>query len=217
MRTSSGAWRLSGFSLLEMLVVLLIAGMALTLTAQAVGQYQRAHASAAANERAGRQYRLSESWFRASVRGLVAIAESPLPPATRVASSEATPPQFAGDPQGFSGTTLLPVLAGQGIPTLQQWEVRTGQAGTDVLHLSEEGEELQLSLPGRGGLRLHYLDAEGGMHDQWPPAQGTWPQLPGAVVLEVEGDEDGAPAMTIVAAIAGPADPLELPYEEEPI
>lgn len=217
MRTSRIHRRGRGFSLLEMLVVLLIAGMALTLTTQAVGQYQRAHASAAANERAGRQYRLSESWLRSSARGLVAIAESPLPTVTRIGSRGATAPQFAGHPEGFSGTTLLPVLAGQGVPTLQQWEVRTGAAGTDVLHLVEDGEELVLSLPGRGGLRFHYLDAGGGMHDRWPPAQGTWPQLPRALALEVAGDEDGAPAMTIVAAIAGPPDPLELPYEEEPI
>ena len=66
--------RAHGFTLLEMLVVLLIAGIALALASQALGQYQRAHTRAIASERLGREQRLSELWFRDSVRGLFPAA-----------------------------------------------------------------------------------------------------------------------------------------------
>ena len=44
--------RARGFTLLEMLVVLLIAGMALALTSQALSQYRRAHERVRAGYRA---------------------------------------------------------------------------------------------------------------------------------------------------------------------
>lgn len=204
-----------GFSLLELLVVLMIAGMALALTSLAVNQYQRAHARGAASERAGREYRLSEAWFRASASGLVAIAEAQLSMGGS-RRQDGIPPQFQGAPQQFSGTTLSPILAGQGVPTIQEWRIGVGPAGTDVLLVREEGRELRLSLPGQGALAFAYLDREGETHHRWPPLQqGTWPQLPAAIALQIESDGDGAPSMLVIAAVTGPLDPLELPYEDE--
>ena len=52
--------------------------------------------------------------------------------------------------------------------------------------------------------------AKGERHAMWPPAQGQWPQLPAAIVLEL-----GSGAV-IVAAVTGPQDPLVIPYEPEP-
>ena len=67
-----------GFTLLEMLVVLLIAGMALALTSQALSQYRRAHERVSASTQGGREYRMAERWFRDSVSGLYAVG----PPGT---------------------------------------------------------------------------------------------------------------------------------------
>lgn len=208
----------AGFTLLEMLVVLLIAGMAMALTVQALGQYRRAHASATASERAGRAYRLSESWWRGSVRALVA-APVTMDTATDFdvdALKDQPSPVFAGRGDGFSGLTLAPVLAGQGLPVVQAWQVVPGPAGTEVLELHEQGRRLLLSLPGHGGLRFHYLDEAGEVHPQWPPAKGMWPQLPAAVVLEVQPGRDGEGGHTLVAAVMGPREPMQLPYEPEP-
>lgn len=215
---SSESDRAAGFTLLEMLVVLMIAGMALALTSQAMGQFQRAHARASASEHAGREYRLSEAWFRDAVRALTAAPSTGLPAAGALgaASSDDAPAVFEGRDDGFSGLTLAPVLAGQGIPVLQVWRVIAGPAGTEVLELQEEGRRVLLSLPGSGRLHLHYLDDEGKLHVQWPPALGQWPQLPAAVVLELAPGADGIGAATIVAAVMGPREPLVLPYEPEP-
>ncbi|MGH8075370.1 MAG: PulJ/GspJ family protein [Lysobacter sp.] len=207
----------AGFTLLEMLVVLMIAGMALALTTQALGQFQRAHKRASASEQAGREYRLSEAWFRASVRALTAVPNTRLPgEAVDSAGGEDAPPVFEGRSDGFSGLTLAPVLAGQGLGVVQAWQVVTGPAGTEVLELQEQGRRALLSLPGMGRLRLHYLDDEGELHDRWPPAQGVWPQLPATVVLELEAEGDGIGAATIAVAVMGPHEPLMMPYEPAP-
>ena len=207
MRTSDP--RARGFTLLEMLVVLLIAGMALVLTTQALGQYQRANTRAIASERAGREQRNSEAWFRDSVRGLQALAPPP---------GASADPAFEGDARGFHGTTLAPVLQGQGIPIAQRWRIEP-RSGADGLSLEEGGQTLELVLPRSGAMRLHYLDAQGVLHDRWPPALGQWPQLPRAILLELSpptGDGGGGGAV-IAQAILGPDRPVESAFEYAPL
>lgn len=213
--------RAAGFTLLEMLVVLLIAGMALALTTQALGQYQRAHSRAIASERAGREYRLSEAWFRQSVRGLYPAAPAGTRSADAAAgrmdagaSGDAT--LFAGTADGFTGVTLQPVLAGQGIPTLQSWRIVRSAAGDDRLELEEAGSTLALHLPPSAGMRLHYVDPAGALHDQWPPRLGAWKQLPAAVVLELRpepGERDGRLVASAILGPEEPLDPVETRYE----
>jgi general secretion pathway protein J len=200
--------RPAGFTLLEMLVVMLIAGMALVLTTQALGQYQRAHTRAIASERAGREQRSSEAWFRDAVRGLQALPQDSAAPAG---------PMFEGDARGFHGTTLAPVLQGQGIPAAQRWRIVAGPAGYERLEVEEDGTTIALVLPPSSAMRLHYLDAKGALHDRWPPALGAWPQLPEAILLEL-GPVAGAAHGTLVAAsVTGPRDPVNVPFEYAPL
>lgn len=207
--------RAAGFTLLEMLVVLLIAGMALALTTQALGQYQRAHARVSAAAQAGREYRLAESWLRGAIAGLIAVEDNRLPGASTWRRDEEKPAVFAGRSDGFHGMTLSPVLAGQGIPTRQSWRIVRAATGKDVLELVEGDATLSLPMPGDGPLRFHYLDEKGRSHPQWPPAQGAWPQLPAVVALDLGPGAQGRGA-TLVAAVTGLRDPLVLPYEPEP-
>lgn len=209
--------RTAGFTLLEMLVVLVIAGLALTLTTQALGQYQRAQARAIASERIGREVRLSEAWFRDSVRGLYPAAPK---------NSEAGRPAmlgsgnvavaFTGDTEGFTGVTLAPVLAGQGIPVVQTWRIVRASRDLPRLELEEEGKRLRLVLPRAGDMRLHYVDPEGKLHAQWPPKLGLWRQLPEAIVLETLPEADGTGGGLIASAVLGPRDPLDTSYEDAP-
>lgn len=202
-----------------MLVVLLIAGMALALTTQALGQYQRAHLRASASAQAGREYRLGESWFRNSVRSLAAVPETSLPATSTLgaAHDDEASIVFEGKSDSFTGVTLSAVLAGQGVPVVQRWNVVKGAAGNDLLELEEQGQRLLLPFPGNGQLRLHYVDDQGDVHLQWPPALGVWPQLPSMVVLELVPGSDGVGAAVVAAAVIGPKDPLVLPYEPEPL
>lgn len=216
MKTSES--RAAGFTLLEMLVVLLIAGMALAMTSQALTQYRRANERVSASTQAGREYRLAERWFRDSVSGLHADGDGDPqnpqpqePPQRNIAAQQGDLPVFGGTERGFSGLTLLPVLAGQGIPTMQRWSIIPGSPGNEALELEEEGKRLTLPFPDAGQLRLHYLDASGEAHSQWPPAQPStqnpWPQLPAAIAIELGS------GTVIVAAVTGPQDPKIIPYE----
>ena len=204
-----------GFTLLEMLVVLLIAGMALALTSQALSQYKRAYERVSASTQGGREYRMAERWFRESVSGLHPVGNPRQTGTIQMQNVVASPEDalaFRGDERGFSGLTLLPVLAGQGIPTLQKWGITPNRLGNDALTLDEEGKALTLPFPDSGQLTLHYLDAKGNPHAQWPPAQqGTWPQLPAAIMLALGGS--GA---VIMAPVTGPQEPMVIPYEYAP-
>lgn len=214
MKTSES--RAAGFTLLEMLVVLLIAGMALAMTSQALTQYRRANERVSASTQGGREYRLAERWFRDSVSGLHADGDPQNPgqqalPQRNIVQQPGDLPVFEGTGRGFSGLTLLPVLAGQGVPTMQRWSIVSGSPGNEALELEEEGKHLTLPFPEAGQLRLHYLDARGEIHSQWPPAQAPtqspWPQLPAAIALELDS------GTVIVAAVTGPQDPKIIPYE----
>lgn len=189
----------AGLSLLEMLVVLVIAGMALLLTTQAIGQYQRAQASVLYSERAGREYRLSETWWRQSVRELMAPEEGSL----------------EGDADAFLGTTLAPVAAPRGIPVVQQWQVAFAEDGGWALAVTEAGTEHVLVFRQAGRPRFRYLDAEGEFHDRWPPAAGEHAALPEAIAIDWEGSDDGRPPPYLLAHVAGARRPWYNPYERE--
>lgn len=210
--------RARGFTLLEMLVVLMIAGMTMLLTTQAVGQYQRAHTRAIASERIGREQRMSIDWFRASVRGLQWVDTGAAGNVIRFGEADPAMTPFTGDQDGFTATTLAPVLGRQGIPVAQRWEVARAP-GAATLHLQEGGQDLALSLPPAGDLRFFYLDPEGELHEQWPPRLGTARQLPAAVVLELDPmpGADASEGRTLVAAVMGAHDPFYLPYEFDPL
>ena len=103
-------------------------------------------------------YRMAERWFRDSVSGLYAVGPPGTPgaPAIPPASpGQEEVPVFRGQARGFSGLTLLPVLAGQGVPTLQSWSITPTRAGNEALALDEDGKQLQLPFPDAGQLRLH--------------------------------------------------------------
>lgn len=208
--------RAHGFTLLEMLVVLLIAGIALALASQALGQYQRAHTRAIASERLGREQRLSELWFRDSVRGLFpAATTAEARGSVRFGKDDANAPAFRGDADGFEGVTLAPVLGQQGAPAAQSWRIARAP-GIAALQLEESGKTLVLALPRARDMRFHYLGPDGKLQDRWPPRLGTPAQLPEAVLLELVPQPDGTGGGLLAAAILGPRNAPRVPYEYAP-
>lgn len=202
-----------GFTLLEMLVVLLIAGMALALTSQALGQFKRAYERVDVHTQRGREFRMAERWFRDSVSGLHPVVGASIDeelPTSDPKVGSTSPLWFHGESHRFSGITLLPVLAGQGIPTMQVWSISSDRSGLDQLVLDEDGRQLLIPFPDANQLQLAYMDAEGRAHPQWPPTPESWPQLPAAITLTLDN------RATIVTSITGPKDALKIPYEPDP-
>lgn len=186
----------AGLTLLEMIVVLMIAAMALTLGFQSLTQWQRSDAAIAGVTGDLRQAKLVESWLRGAVRGLVPVEEQP----------------FEGEPTGWSGLTLGAVLSSQGGSTTQAWRVLDA-TGEVALELTEFGRASVFPLPGVISARFAYLDPEGGTHDRWPPALGTGSNLPSAVALELVFEDSRT--QWWATAIGGAADPVYLPFEME--
>lgn len=186
--------RQRGLTLVEMLVALMIAGFALALAAQSLGQWRRAQERVATTTQAGRETRMVESWLRDSIRGLVAIADN----------------RFEGDARGFAGMTLTPVLQAGGTPQRQRWRLDDDA----TLTLEEAGKVVSLPQLALSRPRFTYLDADGKAHDRWPPALGQHPPLPAAIGLQFDSAR-GQARRVVLAAILAPGPRVTVPHELE--
>ena len=188
----------SGFTLVEMLVVLLIVGMVSGLLFDGAAQLMGMQARLDGQLIRLRGEALRADWLRQVVQGL----QPDYSDGKQV---------FKGSPRGFSGLSTNPLSAGYG--ALQPFTVTlTHDAARNTMLLGYGGgssASVLSSWPGEQG-RLRYLDDRGGAHEDWPPALGLWPQLPRAITLE--GERDGAPWL-IAAAPFGPTSPVPRPRD----
>ncbi|WP_374013064.1 type II secretion system protein J [Pseudoxanthomonas koreensis] len=190
------ARRAAGLTLLEMLVVLIIAGMALAIGFQSLGQWRRADAAINGLNAQTRQATLARSWLESSVRALVPVEDE----------------EFSGDATGFAGVTLQPLLDSQGGATPVTWKA-VSSAGVVRLELDEAGHPLVLPLDRASNAEFAYLDKEGRFHPQWPPALGLHDHLPSGVVLRL--DSDTGQQRLWSARIVGIRNPIRVLYEPD--
>lgn len=182
----------TGFTLMETLVMLMLVSLAAALMFQMLDGYrvaqQRVAARAAGIDRAS----LLDAWIADSIGGLVANSTQP----------------FEGSEHEFRGTTLNPLLGSPGAPSDLRW-----QLDADGIVYSESGQERWV-LPVRDmdTARFVYLDADGEVHRQWPPARGVQAPLPAAIAF-VRGEGDAERVR--VAAVRGPLVPVEIPFQLE--
>lgn len=161
-----------GFTLIEVLVVLVITALVSTLLFQALAQVYRLH------ERFGEQLAQSRAgamrvdWYRQVLQGLQ----------TDYADGKQ---RFVGDARHLAGLSATPLTESGGAP---QWLTLEVAADTSVggelrySYGSRSTALLQWSSPGRA--EFAYLDDAGAEHAVWPPqASGVWPQLPAAVLF----------------------------------
>lgn len=192
-RASAKSGSQPGFTLVEMLVVLLIVGMVSGLLFEGAAQLVSMQARLERQLTGLRGEALRADWLRQVVQGL----QPDYADGKQI---------FKGSPRAFSGLTTNPLSAGYG--ALQPFAVTlTHEAADDSMRLSYgSGNKatVLLSWPGGRG-RLSYTDDVGKTHEEWPPPLGLWPQLPRAITLE--GERDGAPWL-IAAAHFGPTWPI---------
>lgn len=188
----------SGLTLLEMLVVMMIAGMALALGFQSLGQWRRAEVAIAGIGSNIRQDAMVESWFRESIRALTPVED----------------PVFSGEGTSLSGITLSPVLAGQGGNTPISWKIEN-EGSRLFLTLIEQGQQTVLPLPRATGAHFTYIDKEGKEYGQWPPALGLADQLPAAITL-VLTETDNRDTRVWMAPVSGIRNPPEVLPMYEP-
>lgn len=190
------AGRQRGMTLLEMLVVLMIAGMALALGFQSLGQWRRAETAITGLSGQARQVALTQAWVTDSLRSLVPVESAP----------------FSGSASELRGTSINAVLASRGGNTDVHWSLSSGTSG-EVLTLVENGQTLSIPLADTRSAVFSYVDPEGKPHDRWPPALGVADNLPAAITLQLTA-HDGSVRLW-AAAIAGMRNPLPLYFEPE--
>ena len=157
--------RAPGFTLLETIVALLISSLAVAMVFQSLRVFAVARDRVAATGATLDRNRLALAWMRQSVEGLLATNAVP----------------FKGDRQDWAGATTGAMLARPGVPEVVKWRL-SGNGAAAAAYRQGHGAETVLPLPA-GRLGFLYLDADGRTHRQWPPALGTYPQLPAAIAL----------------------------------
>lgn len=188
----------SGFTLMEVLVTLVLISLATMLMFQMLGSYRVARERVQAQSGMIDRQALFTAWFRGSVQGL--FIDHGL--------------TFSGSESRFEGTTLNPLYATAASPTLVRWELQAADAGTEIVYVEGGRERWRQVLARTQRARFAFLDEEGRRHDAWPPKSG--PQdalLPSTVLLLREGPGVDP---SLAAAVLGPLKPVpRLTGEEE--
>jgi general secretion pathway protein J len=182
----------AGFTLIEVLVVLIIVGMVSGILFQALERAYRLQ------ERFGielfdvQQRQMAADWYRQTVQGL-----QPDYPDGRN--------KFQGGAHEFSGLTSNPLRFDQGGATAITWEIRTNPNGTTALIYRENNRESTIMNWQGAEAHFVYLDEVQVKHTSWPPPLGKSRQLPRMIMVEAS---DAGDPVSIVASVMGPIMPL---------
>ena len=184
--------RQPGFTLVEVLVVLIIIGIVSGVLFQALEHAYRLQYRFGSELFKVQQGQMAADWYRQTVQGLYPdYAEGRN--------------LFQGDEREFSGLSLNPLGDDYGAPQRITWKLkRNEQNGSTELIYSSEQRETPILAWRSNKTRFIYLDELQAAHDSWPPKLGLWPQLPKQVHLVAE---DAGETVIIVAAPQGPTTP----------
>lgn len=186
-RGRGNAARAHGFTLMEILVVLVLVAITVSLAFEMLGAYRLAKERVAVQADDLGRRALLEAWFIESIRGVVAVEEGML----------------AGAETRVAATSLNPVLAGRGAPTEFEWEIEDNPGSLQMVYREYGEERWRVALPsGTEAARFVYLEASGAMQPQWPPAMGMQGELPGSVALVIDAPDGRQRVM--LASVRGP-------------
>jgi prepilin-type N-terminal cleavage/methylation domain-containing protein len=183
-----------GFTLLEMLVVLLITSLIFVLLMEALNQVFHMQTRLETRNEGSIDEELAAVWLRDAVAGLQ--------PDQRLA-----PHVFRGDAHRIEGITTNPVSAQRGgVPTVISLSIESDRLKGESFLRYEDGETrvTLLSKP-IDDMRFRYLGDGGDAFDDWPPHFADAPQIPRLILVEWgRGDRFGQLAL----AAQGPSMPM---------
>lgn len=180
----------AGFTLIEVLVVLIIVGVTSGVLFQALEQAYRLQERFGSELFKVQQGQMAADWYRQTVQGL-----QPDYPDSRNL--------FRGEDRMFSGLSSNPLGDEYGAPTPIIWKIRANQQNntTELVYLEGARETAILNWRGNQG-QFVYVDEQHIPHDSWPPPLGLSTQLPRQIQLLAK---DAGDPVSIVATPMGPA------------
>ena len=113
----------SGLTLLEMLVVFVLASLVGTLLIQGAGFFLGQYDTVKRIGREASSEALQQRWFAATVHGMVPYL--------------APDRTFVGESNFFQGITVQPLRATPGIPAAARWSILAGEAGATVVYAEQ--------------------------------------------------------------------------------
>jgi|HubBroStandDraft_1064217.scaffolds.fasta_scaffold00076_20 prepilin-type N-terminal cleavage/methylation domain-containing protein len=183
--------RRGGFTLLEVMVVLIIVGLVAATLFEALSRLNDVRGRLGPFLGTSEREALENSWFRTAVNDII--------PDKALAKNV-----FSGKANSFSGLTMAPLSGDPGGPSPFKWElVYDGMRDRTVLRFTGYDQKPQDVRDWRGSKAdFAYLGADLTWHDSWPPGLQKVKQLPLAIRLWA-ADE----GVAIVAAIRGEKEP----------
>lgn len=172
---------------MEMLVTLILVSFTTMLMFQMLGSYRIANQRVQAQSGLIDRRALFQAWFRDSVNGLFAAKDL----------------EFVGTANRFRGTTLNPLFATEGAPTVIEWRLVQATQNIEIVYLENGVQRWRQPLEGSDDAHFSYLDADDKSQDGWPPKLGkrTQGELPAVVMLVRNGNSLAQP---LAAAVLGP-------------
>lgn len=172
---------------MEMLVTLILVSFTTMLMFQMLGSYRIANQRVQAQSGLIDRRALFNAWFRDSINGLFAAKDL----------------EFAGTAMRFGGTTLNPLYASEGAPTVIEWRLVREPGQMQVVYFENGVQRWRQALQGNSDAHFAYVDADGKSQDDWPPKLGkrTPGELPAVIMLVREGQDTAQP---LAAAVLGP-------------
>jgi general secretion pathway protein J len=149
----------SGFTLLEILVVLVLvslistlimAGFSFTINLQSRLQHQLVD---------NQLKNLQESWFRQTTHAYFNPTQS-----TKGSS-------FSGNTHKISGTSLVSLTGKTGIPVMTTWLIETNSFGQQLSYTSDDIEKTIIASWPIKDLEFQFLDKDGEFSSRWPTSE----------------------------------------------
>ena len=181
---------IKGFTLVEMLVVMVLLGLISSILFQGLSLIGKVQSRLIPNIQKQQKQMLQERWFRESVSGLMA----------GVKNTE----HFTGTQSGFTGISISPLHSNNRAPQLIEWEIATSDEQYILGYKQQQGLSWQIETYSSESQQpvFVYLDSSGQWHNNWNirGADSNQAALPEAIALKKESDEQSS---WLVATIEG--------------
>ena len=173
----NGRRKNAGLSLLEMLVVLVLAALLSTLLIQGLGLFLSGMESVQQHSGRAAKALLPQRWFTATVAGMVPYLDPEK--------------AFKGDGQGFEGLTLASLTNEPGLPLRVRWSIAADGSVryAEVSEREDDGLEWVLLPEPGAALAFEYAGLDGQWRDLWQPAPMQRQWLPRQVRLVAAGGQ----------------------------